>query len=142
MAAFARKHLLMTAFLVVLTGCSTISPFNQHAYEQATALKVDALALVDKSNEPYAQHAAEVTDIETRCRQAYEYANGLPNNQDTANQWKIITDPDGGSLFAYFELWKSEGQVRPAAVKDAEQQLAEHFDQIIQLESGKIKPHP
>ncbi len=141
MAAFAR-NLFLTLCFVVLASCSTISPFNQYAYEQATALKVDALALVDKSNEPYAQHAAQVADIEMRCRKAYEYANGLPNNQDTANQWKIITDPEGGSLFAFFELWNSEGQVRPAAVKDAEQQLAEHFDQIIQLESGKIKPHP
>jgi len=141
MAAFAR-NLFLTLFLVVLADCSTISPFNQYAYQQATALKVDALALVDKSNEPYAQHAAEIADIETRCRKAYEYANGLPNNQDTANQWKIITDPDEGSLFAYFQLWKSEGQVRPAAIKDAEQQLAQHFDQIIQLESSKIKTHP
>jgi hypothetical protein len=141
MAAFAR-NLILILFFVVLAGCSTISPFNQYAYEQATGLKVDALALVDKSTEPYAQHAAEVADLETRCRKAYEYADGLANNQDTANQWKIITDPDGGSLFAYFELWRSEGQVRPAAVKDAEQQLAQHFNQIIQLESGKIKPHP
>jgi hypothetical protein len=124
-----------------LTACTTIAPFDEYAYQQDTSLKVDALALVAKSTEPYAEHAAEVTDLQSRCLKAYEYAKGLPKNEDTTAQWTIITDPKGGSLFAYLELWNKEKQIKPAEAQDAGDLLGKQFDQIIQLESGKLKPH-
>lgn len=133
-------RVLSTAVIcAAIAGCQSISPFNEYAYEHDTSLKVDAIALVNKSNESYSQHSTEVAALEAHCLKEYEYAKGLPKNEDTANQWKIITDPNGDSLFAYFELWKSEGQVSPAEAKDASDQLSKHFDQIIQLESGKVK---
>lgn len=130
---------LYVVVLLTLAACANIAPFNEHAYTQATSIKVDALALVDKSSQAFARHAAAVTTLEARCEKAYEYAKGLPGNQATIAQWKIITDPKGGSLFAWLALWKSEGKIKAAEVGDAKTQLARHFDQIIELESGKIK---
>jgi len=48
-------------YIFILNGCaSLISPFNQTAYEYATSLKVEALALMDKATEPYTNHQEEV----------------------------------------------------------------------------------
>jgi hypothetical protein len=136
-----KRNIWFIVALIVLTACTTISPFNEYAYQQDVSLKVDSLALISKSDEPYMDHVSEVESLKARCLKAYEYAKGLPKNEITTKQWEVITDSNGGSLFAYFQLWKAEGKVRPAEVKDAQEQLTEHFDQIIGLESGKVKSH-
>jgi hypothetical protein len=38
------------------TGCSTISTYDQAAYEYATSAKVDTLALMDKATGSYSDH--------------------------------------------------------------------------------------
>jgi hypothetical protein len=50
--------------LLAATACGpTISEFNARAYEQATSLKVEALALMDKATAPYAEHADAVQHL-------------------------------------------------------------------------------
>ena len=130
---------LALALIVVVSACATISPFNEYAYQQATSLKVDALTLIDKADEPYSQHQAEVADLETRIEKAYEYANGLPKNEDTIAQWSIIKDPTRHSLFGLFQYWKTKGTLSETFIDDEKGEIADDFDAIIGLESGKRK---
>ena len=66
--------------LAFLASCTTISPFNQKAYEQATSLKVEALALMDKAITPYATQKQSVDALKLNMEKAYEYVKGLPQN--------------------------------------------------------------
>jgi hypothetical protein len=122
-----------------LSACATTSVFNQAAYEQATSLKVDALALVAESSEPYQEHAAEARDLMRRVDKAYEYAAGLPNNARSTEQWQILRDPAGHLLGGYLAKWAADGTETPAEAADVKTQIGTAFDEIIGLESGKVK---
>jgi hypothetical protein len=125
---------------VVCLSCATISPYCETAYQQATSLKVDSLALMAKATEPYAQHQAEVEALRLKVDKAYEYAKGLPNNVITARQWEILKDPDRHLLGGFLELWRTKSTLSATYIADKQIQVGSAFDQIIGLESGKIKP--
>ena len=80
-------------------GCNYIAPYNQHAYEQTTSLKVEALSLVAKANEPYRDHEKETEQFKLRMLKAHEYARGIPKNLEAAEQWAILINPEGRSIF-------------------------------------------
>jgi len=117
-----------------------ISEFNARAYEQATSLKVEALALMDTATEPYADHASNVQQLKTDLQKAYEFAQGRPNNEISARQWRILIDPDRELLGGFLADWKEESSFSDAFVKEKKRQVAAAFDTIIELESGKKKP--
>ena len=96
---------VMFAFLFYL-GCNYIAPYNQHAYEQTTSLKVEALSLVAMANEPYSDHEKEIERFKLRMLKAYEYARGIPKNLEAADQWTILINPEGRSMFGFLDFWK------------------------------------
>lgn len=125
----------------LLAACpAAISQFSPIAYEQATSLKVDALALMDKAIEPYADHEAEVAALVRRVAKAYEFAHGRPKNEHSARQWAILADSSRDLLGGFLARWKRDTTLRAAFVVEKKDQIAQAFDRIIQLESGKLKP--
>ena len=123
-----------------LTACSTISTYDQAAYEHATSAKVDALALMDKATDSFSAHAKEVESVNLTLRKAYEYDKGRPLNAITLKQWDLLLSPDHDLLGGFLRDWKRKGQFKPVAVSEKKKQVADGFDQIIGLESGKLKP--
>ncbi len=129
--------LLLAALL--LAACTTISPFSQAAFDRAVALKVDALALVDKATEPYAEHRTEVADLRRQLDVAYEYAKGRPRNEESTAQWALLRDPNRNLLGGFLKRWEEKGRLSRALVDEAKGPIGDAFDTIIQLESGKRK---
>ncbi len=125
--------------IIIICGCVSTAVFNQRAYEQDVNIKVDALALVDKADQPYMQHADEVGQFKLNIEKAYQYAKGLPNNNETIAQWEIIRNPNEASIAGFLERWKSEGQLSRVFIEDAKIEIGKQFDQVIELESGKRK---
>lgn len=123
----------------LIAACSTISPYDQTAYLQAVNTKVDALVLMDKAVEPYANHRSELAAFLTELQKAYEYERGRPLNKITLTQWDILRDPNRDLLGGFLKEWKQEGKLLPVYVERKKAQIGTAFDQIIQLESGKIK---
>jgi hypothetical protein len=121
------------------TACSTIATYDQVAYEHATNAKVDTLALMDKATGNYADHEKEIGTLVTELDKAYEYDRGRPLNKETLGQWEILRNPDKDSVGGFLREWKESGKLLPVYVKRKKDQIALQFDQIIQLESGKIK---
>jgi hypothetical protein len=115
--------------------------YSQTAYEQATSVKAESLALMEKATEPYSQHAQEVAALLLAVDKAYEYAKGRPKNEISTEQWAKIKDPNSNLLGGFLKRWKEKGQLNSTFVKEAEAQIAQAFDQIIELESGKNKEH-
>jgi hypothetical protein len=122
-----------------MIGCA-ISPYSETAYQNATSLKVDSLNLVDKAVEDYSAHQSEVADLSTKLQKAYEYAKGLPNNEIVTQQWQIMLAPDRHLLGGLLKEWKEQSKLSSVFVTEEKGQISDGFDQIIGLESGKVKP--
>lgn len=135
--------LWLLSALFLLAGCaSTISTYDKVAYIQATSLKVDALALMDKAIKPYSAktHESVVNELMTKVEKAYEYAKGRPKNKIITKQWFIMKDTKRNLLGGFFVRWKNKGVLSKAIVSGAKSNISLGFDQIIGLESGLIKP--
>jgi len=134
-----RKHFALILSLITLTACATISPFSEQAYQQATSLKVDALALIDKASDPYPSHKSDVDTLILNIDKAYEYAKGRPKNEESTKQWAIIENPNGHSLGGFLKRWQDKNTIDAEEIEDAKNLVSDGFDTVIGLESGKIK---
>lgn len=132
------RMLSLVVVLTVWSCASSIAVFNQRAYENATTLKAEAYALMDKASEPFADHADEVQAFMTLVDAAYEYAKGIPKNELSANQWRILKDPDGNLLGGFFRLWKKKETLLKADRDAIRKNVMDGFDTIIELEAAKI----
>ena len=130
--------LLLTA-LLWLGSCKTISVFDQYAYANATALKVDALNLMDKATQTYASQQAGVEAVLTQVEKAYEYELHRPKNGITVKMWTILKNPERNLFGGFIKRWKNESQLNATFIGEARIQVAEAFDMIVELESQKIK---
>ena len=138
-SAVRRQFVGFVAF-ALLTGCSTISPFSPIAYEQATSLKVEALATMEKASEPYANQKQSVETLKLNVEKAYEYAKGRPQNEETTMQWFIIKDPSRHSLGGFLKRWEDKSSLDKSFIQEAKGLVSDGFDTVIELESGKRKP--
>ncbi len=131
--------ILFQLFQMLLSGCASIAPFSQRAYEQAVDLKVDALHTMELARDSFVTHQAEVSELKLKVEKAYEYAKGRPDNELSSAQWKIVIDTNEASLFTFFKRWENKKILAPVYIEEKKSQIAEHFDLIIGLESGKEK---
>ena len=120
--------------------CASISPYSPTAYQYATSLKVESLMLMDKATEPYATHHAEVEALVTKIAIAYEYARGRPKNEISTRQWEILKDPNRHLVSGFLQRWKGESKLSRPFITEAQGLVADAFDTIIGLESGKVTP--
>jgi len=128
--------LLVAAAL--LFACSTISTYDQAAYEHATNAKVDTLALMDKATGSYSSRTKDITALNLELDKAYEYDKGRPLNQITMTSWDVLRRPKG-ILNRFLTSWKTSGTLNSTFINDKKAHVGREFDDIIQLESGKIK---
>ncbi|WP_332316544.1 hypothetical protein [Salinibacter sp.] len=140
-APSAAGTVLLGLLLLALSACGpAISEFNAQAYEQATSLKVEALALMDEATRPYSEHAEAVQQLKTDLEKAHEFAKGRPNNEISARQWRILIDAERDLLGGFLADWQEQSSFSPAFVDEKKTQVARAFDTIIELESGKRDP--
>jgi hypothetical protein len=128
---------VMFAFLFYF-GCNYIAPYNQHAYEQTTSLKVEALSLVAKANEPYSNHEKEIQQLKLKMLKAHEYARGIPRNLEVTEQWAILINPAGKSMFGFLDFWEKNNRMSALFTEEYKKEIKKHFNAIIELEAAKM----
>jgi hypothetical protein len=132
--------LVFAGIIVYLSQCGgLIAKFDPIALENATSLKEEALSLMEKANEPYEQHQQEIKELETKLEQAYQYAKEKPKNTLSARQWEILKDPGKNLLGGFIKHWQESNQLSSTFIDEAKKVIADAFDTIIDLESGKRK---
>jgi len=136
---------VLRVFLLLLAGfgfggCSTISTHDRIAYEKATSAKAAALSVMDKATASFASKESIVTPLLLEVDQAYEYDRGRALNSITVRQWEILRARDGHLFGGFLRRWQERGSLRPAYITEKKKDVAEAFDQIIQLERGKRLP--
>lgn len=130
---------VLLSAILVLGGCKTISGYDQYAYAQGTALKVDALNLMNKATENFTAQQAGIDDINTRIEKAYEYEKHRPKNTITVKMWELLKNPDRNLFGGFLKRWKDKNTLSAAFISEAKIQIGEAFDMIVELESQKIK---
>jgi hypothetical protein len=133
---------IMTIIIILTSfaACSTISTFDQHAYTQTTSLKVDALNIMSMASDDFNTHVSDVKTLKTNLQKAYEYEKNRPLNKITMQMWDKLLNPEGHLLGGFLQRWEEKGSMNEVFVNEAKKQVAEAFDLIAALESGKIKP--
>jgi hypothetical protein len=139
---FISKQTLATLFGLglLLTACSTISKFDQYAYTQTTSLKVDAISVMGQAHDSFPLHQQEVQQVQTALSKMYEYEKNRPKNAITQKMWTVLTDSTGNLYGGFIKRWQKEGTLDTAFIRISQDLVSQSFDQISQLESGKIKP--
>jgi hypothetical protein len=126
------------ALFLWLAACAPlIGPYSPTAYRNATGLKAETLALMDKATTPYADNEGKVEALMVEIDKAYEYVHGIPSNGLSARQWAILKKPDGDLLGRFFGRWKSEGRLTPVYISEFKAIISDAFDEIICLEANK-----
>ncbi|MEQ8523449.1 hypothetical protein [Gracilimonas sp.] len=132
---------ILVAFGFIINACApTISQFNETAYQQAVELKVRSMSLIDRADEPYSGHEEAAQQLKQDMLTAFEYAKGRPKNDISARQWEIMVDPDRNLMGGFLARWEEQQTLSPAFIGEYSGVVADAFDTIIGLESGKIKP--
>ena len=139
MRILPRRWLALLFACAALAACSFIAHYDRVAYEHATNAKVDTLALMDKATGNYTDHQKEVEALVNELDKAYEYDRGRELNKITIAQWDILRDPNRNLVGGFLKMWKARGALSAVFVAEKKRQIADAFDQIIQLESGKTR---
>jgi len=139
---YLRRHLRpwlgALCLVLLLGGCAPlISEYSLDAYKNATSLKAETLALIDKSGEKYTAHKSEVDALSTKIDAAYEFSAGIPNNQISAVQWNLLRNPNGNLYGGFVRLWAKQGTVSAAYRTGKAKEISDAFNQIICLEANK-----
>lgn len=139
MPSYRALRILPIPLLLALFACSYISPYSHFAYQQATSLKVEALALMDQATDLYENYETEIKELKSKIEKAYEYDKGRPKNEISTRQWEILKDPNRNLLGGFIKRWENEKKLSPFFIKEAKGLVSDAFDTISGLESGKIK---
>ena len=134
------QKLLLLLTVLLSASCSTISKFDQYAYTQATSIKVDALELMDSATNDYQQYKASVSGMLNSIDKIYEYEKNRPKNTISEKMWSMMRDSTGHLYGGFIRRWQKEGKLDQVFIQESKKIISKSFDQISQLESGKIKP--
>ena len=135
---FLQQRSFVMLFVLFLTACTPlIGSYSPTAYENATSLKAETLALMDKADEPFANHRAEVEQHQVKLQSAYEFVRGVPSNSISAMQWEILIKEDGDLFGKFVRRWEERSTLNAILIEEFKKLVADAFDEIICLEANK-----
>ena len=134
------KYFIVLALTLAMLSCALSPPYDQYVYAQTTGLKVDALKLMDKAEKPYQTQTEAVEKFTDHWDKLYEYEIHRKNNGIRIDMWNLLRDSTRNLLGGYLLKWKNETTLKPAFIGEAKIQVGRAFDQLSELESGKITP--
>lgn len=131
---------LFIIILSLLPACTTlIGPYSPVAYQNATSLKAETLALMSKASDPYDMHKAEVEKLFVEVAKAHEFVKGVPSNSISSQQWGKLIKKDGDLMGRFFSRWESSEskKLSKTYIDEFKPIVSDAFDEIICLETNK-----
>lgn len=132
--------LLISIVLFTVAGCVTSAPYDQYVYKESTSLKVDALKLMDKAEKPYPEQENDINSFTDQLDKLYEYELHRKKNNLRMQMWDLLRNPDKNLLGGFLSRWKKDSTLSPAFITEAKLVVGRAFDQLAELESGKLTP--
>ena len=132
--------LFLSSVCLLQSSCVTTAPYDQFVYKESTSLKVDALKLMDKAEKPFTTQEKEIEKLTDQLDKLYEYESHRKKNQLRIQMWDLLRSPEKNLLGGFLSRWKKEGQLGTTFISEAKIIVGRAFDQLAELESGKITP--
>lgn len=130
----------LSSALFLQSSCVTSAPYDQFVYKESTSLKVDALKLMDKAEKPYSTQEKEIEKLTDQLDKLFEYEAHRKKNQLRIQMWDLLRNPDKNLLGGFLSRWKKESQLNVSFISEAKIIVGKAFDQLAELESGKLTP--
>lgn len=124
---------------LAFTNCMTTALFDQHSFDQTISAKVETLGLMDSATEKYDLHSIAVKEHLQELQKVYEYDKRRSNNEITTQMWEVILDENRNSVAGFLNRWKQNGTLNKAFIEEAEIQVGEAFDLLLDFENAKNK---
>ena len=126
--------------LSVASACTpAVAPYSERAYSQAVDLKVESLRLMSLAEQPFANQEKRVQRLQLDMERAFEFARGRPRNEHSTRQWELMMDAESNLMGGFLALWERDDSLQWPFIEQAKQIVSQAFDEIIGLESGKLK---
>ncbi len=138
------RKLLLPGFalfcLMFLGGCattlSTVSQYDETAYQNAVTLKREALALMSSATNPYPEDSQRLRDVSDKIGDAYRYLQAKPQEDISEKQWLILK----GDFDRFLFRWKENGTLSSTFINEYKSVISDEFDEIACLEESKKNP--
>ncbi len=136
------KILLLFSICTLLWSCESTRTaiFDQYSYQKTIELKVETKQLLGKSSQVYEANEAEINQLLLNVAKLTEYEKNKPNNETSYEMWQLMANEEKNLLAGFFKYWKEKKTVSTAFKEEAEKQIMEAFDVLIQFEVKKDKP--
>jgi hypothetical protein len=142
-ASYISNRLWAFVFVCITSltaGCALTAPYDQYVYAQTTGLKVDALKLMDRAERPYNSQLEAIEKFTDQWDKLYEYEVHRRKNGIRIAMWDLLRNPDKHLMGGFLSRWKKDSTLNPVFISEARIQVGKAFDELSELESGKITP--
>ena len=112
--------------------------FDQYAYAQTTAAKVEAIDLISNATQNVSGFTDRIRDVDLKLKKIYEYEKNRPNNGITVKMWELLLDPEKRLYGGFIKRWQTDSTLSKAFVEEASKLIGSGFDKVAELESKKI----
>lgn len=138
------KGIVFLFFIFLFASCRTIATYEETTFVQTSELKAKTLVLMDHATEDYAKYSDQVDNVLVAAEKLYSMQKAREKNTITIQQWKVLMeqkDPVNKQtmLPGFFRLWKNKKVLSQYFIEQAHEQMAEAFDELLKLESRKLK---
>lgn len=127
---------MIAIIALVVSSCASL--YDHYTYTETIATKVQAVSLIEQSDESYALHASEVTALKNQLQKMLAYEEGKAKNDITVRMWRVLNN-DEKLIKSYLSLWEEKGTLSPVFIGEAKPQIEEAFDILIAYEEKKDK---
>ena len=124
--------------IVALVMSSCASLYDHYTYTETISTKVQALSLMNQSDEAYATHEASVIALQNQLQKMLMYEEEKSKNDITIQMWKILNNEEK-LIGSYLSLWEEKGTLSRIFINEATPQIEEAFDILIAYEEKKDK---
>ena len=134
-----RVTAILLPLLFLLNSCGTMTAsFDQYAYAQTTAAKVEAMDLISHATQNVSGFTTQIRDVDLKLKKIYEYEKNRPKNDISVKMWQLLLDPEKRLYGGFIKRWQTDSTLSKAFVEEASMLIGSGFDKVAELESKKI----
>ena len=129
---------ILLPLLLLLNSCVSTASFDQYAYAQTTAAKVEAIDLMSNATQNVSGFTDQIRDVDLKLKKIYEYEKNRPKNGVTVKMWDLLLDPGKNLYGGFIKRWQTDSTLSKTFIDEAKKLIGSGFDKVAELESKKI----
>lgn len=122
--------------LLLATGCA-LAPYSQESVDTAATLRDQSAAVMALAVRPFADYKDSVALLRSRLEAALTVERGRPDNNESIQQWILLTSRSGSLLGGFLTRWEANGTLGQLFVNEKRTQVMRAFAIIIATEEAK-----